>query len=253
MLDDLRNGSLMRRLTPLASKILRETIPQEPKRRRQGEMVRSLRPDEEYVRSTLISAGELLTVCEQMAYAIEYLSGFRARKMQSGEPITRLDYIVYHLENHLIRTGAVLDRALLLVNVVFRLGVTERECRFAVIAHNNHVTQCPVAAALKLIENTIKPYQSQRNLVVHRRRHTEEALEQLEVYYVLQKSEVIQPDNDVVKDFLWFYKHLTDAFITAKKDELSKFNGKVFLAVSNLFQTLEPVFDVNYATLRGGC
>ena len=162
MLSHLRNGSLMLRFTPLASEIIRETIPEEPHRRRRGEVIRPLRPDEEYVRSSLISAGELITVCEQMVYAVEFLSGFRARKTSSGESITRLDYIVYHLENHLIRTGAVLDRALLLVNVIFRLGVPDRECRFSGIAYNDHVSQTPVAAALKSLEKTIEPYRSQR-------------------------------------------------------------------------------------------
>lgn len=251
MLSDLTSGFLMRRVTPLAAELFRETTPQDPQQRRSGKKTRALRPDEEYVKNALISAGELLTSCEQLAYAVEFLSGFRARKMPSGEPITRLDYIVYHLENHLIRTGSVLDRALLLANVVFALGTPERECRFEVIVDNSHVKPTPVAAALKSIEKTIEPYRHPRNLVVHRRRLTEEALDSIETYYALQKSAVTGPADDVVASFFYFSKAETDQFVASKKEELTRLNKQIFSAVSDLFGALEPIFDHKHTSLRG--
>ena len=117
-----------------------------------------------------------MTIVEQMTYAVDSLSGFRAGRVVAGRPITRLDHIVYHLEGHLIRTCSVLDRALQLVNVVFRLGIPERECRFAVVGQNRHVMDTPVADALRNIDNTTQPHRSQRNLVVHRSRYSDDGL-----------------------------------------------------------------------------
>ena len=251
MLSDLRNGSLMARLTPLAAEIIRETSPEEPRRRYRGEMLRPLRPDEEYVKSSLIAAGELTTVCEQMTYSVEFLSGLRARRTASGEPITRLDYVVYHMENHLIRTGSLLDRALHVVNVVFRLGVPERECRFAVIADNDHVRKSPVASALNSLERTIKPYRGQRNVVIHRRRHSEAGLERIEPYYLIQKSESTESDDNVTERFFDAYKRQTDEFIAAKKCELSKFNVEAFSSASNVLSQMEPIFKITHERLRG--
>ena len=241
----------MRRVTPLALELIRETTPQDPQQRRRGKRIRAIRPDDEYVKNALISASEIITICEQLAYAVEYLSGFRARSLPSAEPITRHDYIVYHLENHLIRTGSLLDRALLLVNVIFGLGVPERECRFGVVAHNEHVKPNPVAAALKSIEKTIGPYRHPRNLVVHRRRYSDEALDSIETYYALQKSEVNGPDEDVVERFFYFSKNQTDQFVASKKEELTRLNGQMFSAVSHLFGALDPIFDHKHTSLRG--
>ena len=251
VLGDLGNGFLMRHVTPLAAEFFRETTPQDPQQRRSGKKTRALRPDEEYVKNALISAHELLTSCEQLTYAVEFLSGFRARNLPSGEPITRLDYIVYHLESHLIRTVSVLDRALLLVNVIFGLGTPERECRFGVIVDNAHVKPTPVAAMLKSIEKTIEPYRSPRNLVIHRRRFTEEALDSVETYYALQKSEGTGPVDDVLDDFFHFSKSQTDRFVASKKEELTGLYRQMFLAISSLFGALEPIFDHKHTSLRG--
>ena len=242
----------MRRLFPLARVILREAVPSDLRRRRAGESLRPLRPDEEYARRSLLFAGELLNVCDQMSYAIEFLTGFRSRKMPSGEPITRYDYIVYHLENHLIRTSSILDRALLLVNIIFRLGVPEKECRFSVIADNEHIASTPTAGALRSIQKILEPYQGQRNLVIHRRRLSDENLSPLELYYLFQKSEATGSDDNVTENFFHFYKGMTDKFVKAKKEELLAFDSEAYLAVSKLLQTLEPIFDLNHASLQSG-
>jgi hypothetical protein len=246
--------ALMRRLFPLAQDILRETVPSDPRRRRAGEKLRSLRPDEEYARRSLVFASELLNVCDQMSYAVEFLSGFRSRKMPSGEVITRFDYIVYHIENHLIRTNSVLDRVLLLVNIIFQLGVPEKECRFSVIAPNEHIASTPTAGALRAIQKIIEPYQGQRNSVIHRRRLSDENLTPVELYYVFQKSASTGSDDAVdavTENFFHFYKDMTDKFVKTKKEELLAFNSEAFLAVSKLLQTLEPIFDRNHASLQG--
>lgn len=242
--------ALMRRLFPLAQDILRETVPSDPRRRRAGEQLRSLRPDEEYARRSLVSASELLIVCDQMSYAVEFLSGFRLRNMPSGDLITHHDYIVYHLENHLIRTGSVLDRVLLLVNIIFQLGVPEKECRFSVIADNEHVASTPTADALRAIQKTIAPYQGQRNLVIHRRRLSDANLTPLELYSAFQKSESTVSDDDVTENLFHFYKTEADRFVKTKKEELWEFNSEAFLAVFKLLQTLEPIFDLNHASLQ---
>ena len=95
------------------------------------------------------------------------------------------------------------------------------------------------------------PYRSLRNLVIHQRRHSEEALEPLEPYYVLQKLETGEPGDDLTGDLFYPFKRRTDEFVAAKKEELSKFNVQIFSLVARLFSSLEPAFDVNYKKLQG--
>lgn len=162
--------------------------------------------------------------------------------------VTRLDYIVYHLEGHLIRTCSVLDRALQLVNVIFCLGVPERECRWGVIARNSHVRGTPIASALKTIDDATKSLRDQRNFVVHRGRYSDDALTRIEPYYVVQRS----GDEDITQRFHYLYKRRTDLLIKDKKEELAQSNLLVFSGVSELLAALEPAFEREYALLQCG-
>jgi len=106
--------------------------------------VRPLTPVEEYLHECFVSAGELVVACNQLEYALVYLSGYRQRRTADGSLITRADYVAYQIENFMIRLGTVTDRALRLVNVVFQLGIQPKECRRSVIADNAHVAPTPV-------------------------------------------------------------------------------------------------------------
>lgn len=248
----MHNSGLMRRLTKLAAEIIKETTAVKSGQSQMHEISRPLRPEEEYVSDSLIYAGELITICDQMLYSVDFLSGFKSGRVVADKPITRLDYIVYHIEGHLIRTCSVMDRALQLVNVVFQLGVLERECRYSVIAQNSHVRRTKVSSALKNIDNATKPYRNQRNLVVHRRRHAEDSLTKIEPYYILQKERISSSEECITQRFYYAYKTRTDRFIKEKKEELTLSNQRVFSAVSEMLLALEPVFENNYAVLRNG-
>lgn len=250
MLESMSDSGLMRRLAQLAAEIIEQTMPREEGRPQIGKLSRALRPEEDYVRDSLIRAGELIAICEQMAYAVDFLSGFRSGRTVANKPITRLDYIVYHIEGHLIRACSVEDRALQLVNVVFQLGVPERECRSAVIAQNTHVKNTQVASALKNIDSATQAYRYQRNLVVHRRRYSEDALSDIELFYILQKTDGVSPDDDTTQRFYYLYKRRTDRFVEKKKEELTQANLQVLSAVSELLSALELVFEHNYAVLE---
>jgi|HubBroStandDraft_6_1064221.scaffolds.fasta_scaffold148207_2 hypothetical protein len=125
---------------------------------------RPLTPAEEYVRECFRSAGQLMTTCEQLGYAIAYLSGYRRRATSERELIARSDWIAYNVEGFLTRIATISDRALKLVSIAFQLGIPPRECRFSVIAHNAHVANTQVRKALTNLEATLKPHRSTRKL-----------------------------------------------------------------------------------------
>lgn len=241
---DLHNSIFMQSLGKLASEIIQATIPKEGGGKASYTLSRDLRPDEEYVQQSLIAASELINVCEQLNFAVEFLSGYRSKSTLASMKLTRLDYIVYHLENHLIRTGMLFDRALQFVNVIFCLGLPERECRFSTIADNHHVLATPVGTAIKELDNMLKPYRAQRNVVVHRRGYIDQALEPIEVFYVLQKS-----DDDLIDNYFFLMKHMTDKVVAAKRAELNQFNEHAFSKIDQLLLASHKVFVSKHATL----
>ena len=137
---DLYNAPFFRYLEEPTRSLLRAAYPP----RLNAAPARPLTPVEEYVQECFVSAGELVVACNQLEYALVYLSGYRQRRTADGSLITRADYVAYQIENFMIRLGTVTDRALRLVNVVFQLGIQPKECRRSVIADNAHVAPTPV-------------------------------------------------------------------------------------------------------------
>jgi hypothetical protein len=89
MLDETM---FMRLLGEMSAALLKDAVDSEcPK---VGEFTRPFTDQEEYLSACLVSAGQVCTACDQLHYALAYLSGYRARKTLGGDPITRADYIV---------------------------------------------------------------------------------------------------------------------------------------------------------------
>lgn len=241
----------MKVATELAGPVIEETKPKDFRGEIPWTPSRPLRPDEEYVSNCLISGGDLVSVCDQMAMATEFLTGYRDRFRKTRMLITRFDYIVYHIENHLIRSMSVLDRSLLLTNVVFRLGIPEQECRFKVVAHNEHVVRTRVAKSLRSLDALLNPLRSQRNIVIHRRGHSDSTLRRLEPYYILQKVERKTPEcDDPTVRLRFMFKSLTDQLVSKRKQELAAVNENVFSEVGRFLVALEPVFLRTCAALQ---
>jgi len=132
---DLHGTAFMRYLGEHAAALIKAAYPP----RLGAPPLRRLAPAEEYVEQCMIAAGELITACDQLKYALAYLSGYHRRRTFDGSLVTRADHVVYEVENFVIRLGMVTDRGLKLVNTVFQLGIPLRECRRSVIAENDHV------------------------------------------------------------------------------------------------------------------
>lgn len=250
MIEALHNSEFMQAVGKSASQIITEVIPEDQALRQQRKFRRQLRPDEEHVKRSLISAGELIKVCDQMVYAVKFLSGFRAGKAPSSSSLTRLDYMVYHIENYFIRINMIMDRTLQLVNAVFWLGIPEQECRFAVVANNEHVAETEVGQYLKELEGILKPYRSYRNIIIHRRQYTDDSLERVEPFYILEKIDSEDSEEDFTGQYRHLFKRLTDQVVREKRKEFTAYNQVVFDEVAKLFASLLPVFKDTQAKLK---
>jgi hypothetical protein len=119
-MQEFHDTSFIRTLSNLTAAMLREVVPDSSPRL--GEFTRLFTKQEEYLRLCLLSAGEVMVACDQLHYALAYLSGYRTRQTLDGERISRADYIAYHLENLYLRMAMITDRSLKLTNTVFQFG-----------------------------------------------------------------------------------------------------------------------------------
>ena len=211
-------------------------MPADDGTRRPAAPNRELTAREYHTKYTLIAAGELVNVCDQMAYASQLLSGYRSDH-NSDNFMTRFDYLRYQIENHVLRTGMVVDRSLQLVNVIFDLGIPPRDCKYAVVAKNSHVAATDVSKALDNLRNATQPAQSQRNTIAHRKSYADEELYMVEMYSIFQKSSIQESDSELERTANYANRE-ADRFVHRKRSELHSANTAVFGLVEKLFMVL---------------
>ncbi len=242
----LKETIFIRTLAEMAAELLKEIVdPDDP---RPGHFTRHLNDQEEYLRTILLYADEVSIACDQLHYALAYLSGYQSRKTLGGELITRADYIAYQLENLYLRFIMIPDRSLRLTNEVFRLGLPARECKSRTVTDNQHLRGTDVRKCLRVIEKSVKPYREMRNTIAHLSRYNDPKLRKVEIYSILQKSEG-PPDDPVLELTRYHYKHKADLYIDAKRKEFGPVVDSLIDQVEVFFEKLLSPFQANYNAL----
>ena len=243
----LKETLFIRTLAEMAAELLKEVVDQDNPR--PGQFTRGFTNQEEYLRTILSYSDEVSIACDQLHYALSYLSGYQSRKTLNGELITRADYIAYQLENLYLRFIMIPDRSLRLTNEVFRLGIPARECKNRTVTDNQHLRGTEVRKCLRIIEKSVQPYREMRNTIAHLSRYNDPKLRKFEVYSILQKSE--GPPNDPVLELTrYHYKHKADQYIDAKRNEFGPVVDSLVNQVGNFFEKLLSPFQINYKALK---
>jgi len=158
-----------------------------------------LRPADDYVVTSYRAAGQVLTVCKQLDQCAVYISQFRGTEKLKKHGVNRFTYVIYHLENHVIRTRMLFDRVLILVNVALRLGNPQKNCTPQVILSNRYVQDSEVSGPVKDLEGILGDYRPRANIVLHRESYDEPQLDYPELFYLLEEIGEKVPHGDSVK------------------------------------------------------
>jgi hypothetical protein len=168
------------------------------------------------------------------------MGSFRSTPELAAAGINRQSHLVFNAEGYLIRVGSLLDRALKVVDAVFHLGNSERNCSWSVVPSNRRVAHhTEIIAALKALKKLTDRYQGQRNEVVHSHPYLEQRLRYAEMYDLVSRSRRLKGDPDVA-----FLERERDTFLREflkeKRAEFQSFNVEVAHALRVLFDALEP-------------
>lgn len=233
---------LMRHLADLAARIVDTSLEWNATGRAYVQ-IRQLEEHEEYTRSVLSAASEVITAYNQLAYTMRFLSNFRSTKKIREEGITRFDHILYHLENHFIRRTTVFDRTLILVSKVFELGTLPQKNKEGFVLKNRDVSSSSVIEPLKKFQKLVEKDRGFRNIIVHQGRYYHEDLKQNEMIHL-----VTQTNPDLVPKH--FVKRETDELVLKKKNELSVFNQELLTLLLDIFDILDTRFARTFAILH---
>jgi len=195
---------------------------------------------ERYALDCFDSLTNVTSCIEQLNFCIEMLSGYRSELTPSE--MNRHHYIVYGIENYYLRITSVYDRCLRLLNIVFQIGLPERECKNSTVLKNSHISETPVLNIMKDIDKFTGQFRQQRNTVAHSGQYTDsDGLGMIGSYYFLEA----QGAEEIIK-FKHIYKSQTDKYIAEKKEEFNKQLDELTKLVTKLFDVLIHFYNNKY-------
>lgn len=196
---------------------------------------------ERYCMDVLISAGDILSCLDELYSSTAMLSGYRNALHPT---MSRTEYIHFMIENYYLRITSIKDRTLRFVNIVFKIGLPERECKDSTVVKNENVKKTEIYDILLRLEKIVTNYREKRNTIAHSKSYFDQGLFHAGAYELLIRS----GDSDMVK-----YDHLiktqVDNFIGSKKIVFLETCDKIERLLVSLFESIYTIVDKNCSNL----
>jgi len=192
----------------------------------------------------LMSISNITDCIDQLHYIIQLLSGFRRKK---GSIFNRTDYIVYTIENFYLRMTSIIDKCLILTNIVFDIGLPERDCKETTIIKNTKVNKTSVKVSLQKINKFIDHFKQIRNRIAHAEGFKDEKLDNLQGFYYLMDTE----QSEDLQKFKHLFKTETDQYVNEKKEDLGKQIVTIEQLVDEFFTSLQSIAEMRITSANG--
>nr|WP_234898279.1 Cthe_2314 family HEPN domain-containing protein [Aeromonas veronii] len=176
--------------------------------------------------------------CHLSLNQLEYV----VNKKRSDDKFTHADYIEYEIENFLIRSSAIYDRALILASSLHDLGIADDSISHQSVITNAHVQSSGMADQLKKLRKHCTEFREMRNKIVHHANYTDEAFDLLSMLHKLDASEkqgssVTLPQDVLIK--------LTDDFIHIQISEFKEYLNSIVESVEKIYDKSLLIYATN--------
>lgn len=245
----------MDKMTAMGSQLIRDT--DTFKRSAPGfSPDRELFRHEEYFYDCYLAVAEIYTIFRQLDQSAVFLANFRSSKALKEANISRFEHIIYHLESHLLRMTGVLDRLLILVNQILRMGLEDISCKShnMLVSKDNkkgkHAPKIEAVAglfdALMEVSAFMDQFRDDRNSVAHSKRLNFEDLRKIEMYHVVFGN-TTDPE---IKKRLFIVKRETDLKVWTYKADMIKSNTSLKTLVGKVYDILDIQFTAHHTKLQ---
>lgn len=188
---------------------------------------------ENYIIDTFVYTSKFADRLRTLDYCIAFLNSYPKTKLWE-KYFNRSEYIRYHFNNYYININSLFDRALLLTNFIYQLGIKDTHVRYDLIKTNFHLshtnTKKQISNFYSLLEKT--NLKGVRNLITHRGEFYDEKLDELDRYELVVANKKIIGKNTNFYRFLLKLKY--PQYVSKKKKEVRRLN-KAVLSVSDAF------------------
>ncbi|EGQ7940888.1 Cthe_2314 family HEPN domain-containing protein [Vibrio vulnificus] len=152
----------------------------------------------------------------------------------------KAELIQLWVENSIIRVQSIYDRALILVNRVFDLGLANESIVHKTIVCNEHVKRFGVDKLLKAVNKKCNEYRFVRNSVIHHARYREDALDNVTLILRASHLSVENGDEAILEQRI--LDLIVGEYLGTKKHELTKYLDDIEVKLSELYDALTPIY-----------
>lgn len=183
----------------------------------------------------------LLGAIEKASFSIELL---RESKRTARERIayTVADQIEFAIENYLIRSGAIYDRALIFVNKLLELGIADESIAYVPIVTNSHIISYQLDGPLKKLKKVCTEHTFERNAVIHHRKYSESDFDEISLLHKANTISVQAGKNPPFDSEL--IENATQAFLDLRTEEFELHLTRILESLTLLFDTAVLIYGV---------
>ena len=194
---------------------------------------------EEYVYICGRGVALLSASVDKAKISLEFLKHSKNIIIENSE-YTQDEYIEYAIENFLIRSHSIYDRALIFVSYLHNLGIDPEHIHHNIIVTNSHVKESGISEILKKMRRVCTEYRLERNEIIHQGRFCEEEFNQLSAIHKLnhfsaQRDEKPFLDHDILKN-------LTDDFVESYIEDFEDHLERIEENITKLYSRSMFIF-----------
>lgn len=185
------------------------------------------------------------TALDKLLIAEKLLSN-SYKYIPDGESHNLGKYIEFHIENYMIRSRSVYDRALIFTNALCDIGINKEYINQQVICTNEKVIESGLKPKLKSINTACQTYRTERNGLIHHDKYINENLEWLTT--AKQSLKLVGGDHSILGITEEQIINMTADIVVEHLQSFQENTKKIHRAVNEFLDHSIKVYDLNAQT-----
>lgn len=208
-----------------------------------------------YVQQVFLHLSGLLSAIDRLDHAALFITSFSPSKRMQEAGITRRSQLQHAIEDYIVRTASVYDRALVVVNTVCALGINPRSIDDRSVRKRSAQVGPAIIASLDGLKATLTPYRQDRHAIIHRESYSDKELQMLdhiELWVNLRKRGFDFELDEHTEFGVVFLPALTRDYARRKYREFVATNFEICGKLEALLDALRPSYRAHVSLLQEG-
>ena len=237
------------KLNILASKFINENLDRE-KGKIPVESGKKTTPKTDYLTESFLALAEIEIIFEQLEQTPYFISNFRQTKKLKEKGISRFNHIIYHIESYLFRITGIMDRMMILLNIIFETNLKPAQCKPHNFLMDKKGKEGKYAEIIKrsdpelflelnLLGLLIQDFREIRNEITHQKRFNSKDLRNIELFNIVE--------SDVeINNFKYLVKKETDKTVSEYKRKMLSANENIRVHLEKIYECLDFIWSEKY-------